>query len=77
MLACAANKSRVWLCGWRTGGVHKCCCCGARRDRLALAYSGSASEGIGGARGLGNLVRPESHPEPHAVSRSVQWAATR
>ena len=24
----------------------------------------SASEGIGGARGLGNLVRPESHPEP-------------
>ena len=36
MLACAANKSRVWLCGWRTGGVHKCCCCGARRDRLAL-----------------------------------------
>ena len=36
VLACAANKSRVWLCGWRTGGVHKCCCCGARRDRLAL-----------------------------------------
>ena len=36
MLACAANKSRVWLCGWRAGGVHKCCCCGARRDRLAL-----------------------------------------
>ena len=35
-MACAANKSRVWLCGWRTGGVHKCCCCGARRDRLAL-----------------------------------------
>ena len=24
----------------------------------------SASEGIGGARGLGNLIRPESHPEP-------------
>ena len=24
----------------------------------------SASEGIEGARGLGNLVRPESHPEP-------------
>ena len=24
----------------------------------------SASEGIGGARGLGNSVRPESHPEP-------------
>ena len=22
--------------GWRAGGVHKCCCCGARRDRLAL-----------------------------------------
>ena len=35
-MACAANKSRVRLCGWRTGGVHKCCCCGARRDRLAL-----------------------------------------
>ena len=36
MLACAANKSRVWLCGWRAGGVHKCCCGGVRRDRLAL-----------------------------------------
>ena len=35
-MACAANKSRVWLCGWRAGGVHKCCCGGARRDRLAL-----------------------------------------
>ena len=27
----------------------------------------SASEGIGGARGLGNLVRPESHPEPRRM----------
>ena len=35
-MACAANKSRVWLCGRRTGGVHKCCCCGARRVSLAL-----------------------------------------
>ena len=35
-MACAANKSRVWLCGWRAGGVHKCCCGGARRVRLAL-----------------------------------------
>ena len=34
----------------------------------------SASEGIGGARGLGNLVRPESHPEPRGFS--VQWADT-
>ena len=32
----------------------------------------SASEGIGGARGLGNLVRPESHPEPRGFP--VQWA---
>ena len=29
-------------------------------------------EGIGGARGLGNLVRPESHPEPRGFP--VQWA---
>ena len=34
----------------------------------------SASEGIGGARGLGNLVRPESHPEPRGVSRCAHWA---
>ena len=27
---------------------------------------------IGGARGLGNLVRPESHPEPRGFP--VQWA---
>ena len=32
----------------------------------------SASEGVGGARGLGNLVRPESHPEPRGFP--VQWA---
>ena len=32
----------------------------------------STSEGIGGARGLGNLVRPESHPEPRGFP--VQWA---
>ena len=32
----------------------------------------SASEGIGGARGLGNPVRPESHPEPRGSP--VQWA---
>ena len=32
----------------------------------------SASEGIGGARGFGNLVRPESHPEPRGFP--VQWA---
>ena len=32
----------------------------------------SASEGIGGARGLGNLVRPESHPGPRGFP--VQWA---
>ena len=32
----------------------------------------SASEGIGGARGLGNLVRPESQPEPRGFQ--VQWA---
>ena len=38
-MACAANKSRVWLCGWRAGGVHKCCCGGARRNRLALRLS--------------------------------------
>ncbi len=31
----------------------------------------SASEGTGGARGLGNLVRPESHPEPRGFP--VQW----
>ena len=36
----------------------------------------SASEGIGGARGLGNLVRPESHPEPRS-SRSVLATASR
>ena len=36
----------------------------------------STSEGIGGARGLGNLVRPESHPEPLLQPRGfpVQWA---
>ena len=28
--------------------------------------------GIGGARGLGNLVRPEPHPEPRGFP--VQWA---
>ena len=27
---------------------------------------------FGGARGLGNLVRPESHPEPRGFP--VQWA---
>ena len=32
----------------------------------------SAPEGTGGARGLGNLVRPESHPEPRGFP--VQWA---
>ena len=32
----------------------------------------SASEGAGGVRGLGNLVRPESHPEPRGFP--VQWA---
>jgi hypothetical protein len=30
-----------------------------------------ASEGIGGARGLGNLVRPESHPEPRGFRGAV------
>ena len=29
-------------------------------------------KGVGGARGLGNLVRPESHPEPRGFP--VQWA---
>ena len=31
-----------------------------------------SSLGIGGARGLGNSVRPESHPEPRGFP--VQWA---
>ena len=36
------------------------------------ASSVGVAEGIGGARGLGNLVRPESHPEPRGIP--VQWA---
>ena len=31
-----SKQKCLWLCGWRAGGVHKCCCGGARRDRLAL-----------------------------------------
>ena len=46
----------------------------ARQSRRTRSHPPpqSASEGIGGARGLGNLVRPESHPEPRGFS--VQWA---
>ena len=38
----------------------------ARQSRRTRSHPPplSASEGVGGARGLGNLVRPESHPEP-------------
>ena len=36
---------------------------GAVRTRSHPPPNYSASEGIGGARGLGNLVRPVSHPE--------------
>ena len=49
----------------------------ARQSRRTRSHPPpqSVSEGIGGARGLGNLVRPESHPEPRgffpgAVGRS-------
>ena len=34
----------------------------------------SASEGIGGARGLGNLVRPESPARPEPRGFLVQWS---
>ena len=46
----------------------------ARQSRRTRSHPPlqSASEGIGGARGLGNLVRPESHPEPRGSP--VQWA---
>ena len=46
----------------------------ARQSRRTLSHPPpqSASEGIGGARGLGNLVRPESHPE---VNACLLWAA--
>ena len=35
-----------------------------------------ASEGIGGARGLGNLVRPESHPEPRGFPVQLTYLLT-
>ena len=40
--------------------------------RLLVSHGVGNSESVGGARGLGNLVRPESHPEPRGFQ--VQWA---
>ena len=81
------GRTMVWNAGqqqWHEGAVTRSRVDGGPRDLSARRqHSGpsfldpplqSASEGIVGAPGLGNLARPESHPEPRHAVFPVQWA---
>ena len=78
------GRTMVWNAGqqqWHEGAVTRSRVDGGPRDLSARRqHSGpsfldpplqSASEGIVGARGLGNLARPESHPEPRGFPGAV------